>query len=81
MMAKAKVKLTRHPPRRTLTKQQAVRHLIHAAGRMIATGEDPFAIHLLIQSADKILIDLAKKAGRKLVHTWGELIQPEYKEQ
>jgi hypothetical protein len=80
MMAKPKVKLPRHPPRRTLTKQRAVRHLIHAAGRMAAAGEDPFAIQLLIQSADKLLIDLAKKAGRKLPFTWNELIKPEYKD-
>ena len=79
MMAKAQVKVIRHPPRRTLTKQQAVRHLIHAAGRMIAAGEDPFAIHILIQSADKLLIDLGKKAGRDLKFTWGELVRPEYK--
>lgn len=79
-MAKTKVKLPRHPPKRTITKQQAARHLIHCAGRMIAAREDPFAIHLLIQSADKLLIDLAKKTGRKLVFRWDEFIKPEYKD-
>src|ERR671933_594726 len=48
-------------PRRALDKREAVRHLIHTAIRLIATMEDPFAIHLLIHSADKILIDIAKK--------------------
>jgi hypothetical protein len=78
-MAKAKTKLARLPPKRTITKQQAVRHLIHCAGRMIAAGEDPFAIHVLIQSADKLLIDLGKKMGKKLVINWAESVKPEYK--
>lgn len=47
---------------------------------MLAAAEDPFAIHLLIQSADKLLIDLSKKTGRKLVFTWDEFIKPEYKD-
>jgi hypothetical protein len=81
MMARAKIKLPgRLPPKRTITKQQAVRHLIHSAGRMIAAREDPFAIHLLIQSADKLLIDLAKKTGPKLSFNWDEFVKPEYKD-
>jgi hypothetical protein len=80
-MAKARTKLPgRLPPKRTITKQQAVRHLIHSAIRMIAAREDPFAIQLLIQSADKLLIDLAKKAGRKLAFNCGEFLKPEYKD-
>jgi hypothetical protein len=79
-MAKSKIELPRRPPKRTITKQQAVRHLIHSACRMIAAREDPFAIHLLIQSADKILIDLAKKIDRKLVFSWDAYIKPEYKD-
>jgi hypothetical protein len=64
----------RGAPRRRLTKQQAVRHLIHGAVRLLAAGEDPFATHLLIQSADKLLIDLAKhSATRKLVYDWTAL--------
>jgi hypothetical protein len=78
-MAKPKVKLQRTAPRRTLTKKQAIRHLIHCAGRMFAAREDPFAIHLQIQSADKLLIDLAKKRKRPLVFSWDELIKPEYR--
>ena len=69
----------RLPPKRMITKQQAVRHLIHSAGRLIAAREDPFAIHLLIQSADKLLIDLAKKTHQELVFSWTELVKPEYK--
>jgi hypothetical protein len=52
--------IKRLEPRRRITKKQAVRHLIHAAVRMIAAAEDPFAIHLVIHSADKLLLDLSK---------------------
>jgi hypothetical protein len=79
-MARTKVKLSRSAPKRTITKQQAVRHLIHSAVRLICAREDPFAIHLLVQSADKLLIDLAKKTKRKLPFTWGEFVKPKYKD-
>jgi hypothetical protein len=77
-MAKHKIKLSRQPPKRTLTKRNAVRHLIHSAVRLICAEEDPFAVHLLVQSADKLLIDLAKKTKRKLPFKWGEFVKPEY---
>ena len=71
----------RDAPRRRLTKQQAVRHLIHAAVRLVVAGEDPFATHMLIQSADKLLIDLAKRsAAGKLAHDWTKIMKPEYKD-
>jgi hypothetical protein len=81
-MAKAKDKLPggRLPAKRTITKQQAIRHLIHAAVRMIAAGEDPFAIQLMVQSADKLLIDVAKKKKQALPFTWGSFVKPEYKD-
>jgi hypothetical protein len=79
-MAKTKTKLPgRRPPKRTITKQQAIRHLIHAAVRMIAAGEDPFAIQLIVHSADKLLIDVAKKQKRKLAFNWVKFVKPEYK--
>ena len=53
-------------PRRTLDKREALRHLIHTAIRLIAEMGDPFAVHLLVHSADKILIDLAKQKGHEL---------------
>lgn len=76
-MPRPAIPLKRDPPKRTLTKRQAVRHLIHAAIRLSAAREDPFAIHLLIQSADKILIDLSKRLGQPLAFDWAELIRPE----
>jgi hypothetical protein len=74
-------KITREPPRRTMRKQEAVKHLLHSAIRLIAAREDPFAIHLLIQSADKLLIDLAKHAKKPLNLNWGESFRPEYQKQ
>ena len=52
-MAKSKIKLPRLPPKRSIIKQQAVRHLIHSA--VCCAGEDPFAIQLSVQSADELL--------------------------
>jgi hypothetical protein len=65
-------------PRRTLDKQEAIRHLIHTAIRLIAKREDPFAIHVLVHSADKMLIDMAKKRGQELHFDWEWYIKPEY---
>jgi hypothetical protein len=69
----------RAPPNRHLDKAEAVRHLLHAAVRMFAIGEDPFAIHLLIQSAEKLLIDLAKNRGIDLAFDWETVIKAEYR--
>lgn len=71
--------INRTPPRRHLDKQEAIRHLIHAAFRLIAAGEDPFAIHLLIQSAEKLLLDVARKRGRTLGFDWEGKVRPEHK--
>jgi len=61
-----------------LNKQEAIRRLIHAAIRMLAAEEDPFAVHLLIQSADKTLIDVAKKLGKELRVDWELFIKDEH---
>jgi hypothetical protein len=53
----------RGPPKRLLSKQEGVRHILHSAIRGTLRCEDPFAIHLLAQSAEKILIDVNTKAG------------------
>ncbi len=65
-------------PRRTLNKREAVRHVIHTAIRLIARMEDPFAVHLLVHSADKTLIDLAKQTGHELQVDWELYIKDEY---
>ncbi len=44
-------------------------------------GEDPFAMHLLIQSADKLLIDIAKHTpSKQLQMEWTDVVKPEYKD-
>ena len=63
---------------RTLDKQEAIRHLIHTAIRLIANREDPFAIHVLVHSADKMLIDMAKQRGQELRVDWENYVKPEY---
>src|ERR1700722_19676004 len=62
-------------PRRTLDKREAVRHLIHTAIRLIVAKEDPFAIHLLVQSAEKLLHDLAKKQNKMLRVYWEDYVK------
>ena len=65
-------------PRRTLDKREALRHLIHTAIRLITRMEDPFAVHLLVHSADKVLIDLARQTGHELRVDWKLYIKDEY---
>lgn len=65
-------------PRRTLDKQEALRHLVHSAIRLMVRMEDPFAVHLLVHSADKVLIDLAKQNGHELRVDWELYIKDEY---
>jgi hypothetical protein len=65
-------------PRRTLNKHEAIRHLIHTSVRLIMTQEDPFAVHLLVHSADKMLIDIAGKRGQELKVDWELYIKDEY---
>lgn len=68
--------------RRTLDKQEAIRHLIHTGIRlMIVKREDPFAVHLLAQSADKMLIDMAKARGQELHLDWEHHIKPEHRQE
>jgi hypothetical protein len=62
---------------RTINKQEAVTHLLHAAIRMIQNEEDPYAIHLIVQSADKLLLDLGKQMNKQLAHELGIFISVE----
>jgi len=41
--------------------------------------EDPFTIHLLVHSADKMLIDFAKKQNRPLQMDWEDYIKPKHR--
>jgi len=66
-------------PKRQLDKKEAVRHMIHGAVRLIVAEEDPFIIHMLVQSADKVLIDIANHDKKPLAFDWAEYIRPEKK--
>jgi hypothetical protein len=70
--------IDRGPPRRYLDKQEAIRHLVHGAIRLVMAKEDPFVIQLIAHSADKLLIDVAKKKGTCLELDWELYIKDEY---
>ena len=53
--------------------------MLHATFRLIMAEEDPFAIHLLIQSCDKIVTDYAEKSGKKLSFDFGAHVRPDKK--
>jgi hypothetical protein len=61
---------------RKIDKKEAIRHLIHCAIRMVAAQEDAFAIHLLVHSAEKLLMDVAKQTDQKLMFNWEDWIVP-----
>jgi hypothetical protein len=65
----------REPPLRYISKEEGVRHILHAAIRSVFYGEDPFAIHLLGQSAEKVLLDCLKNA--KIEDPLLSLLKPE----
>jgi hypothetical protein len=50
--------------------------MVHAAVRMLMAREDPFAIHFLLQAADKVLIDLAANGGKELLFNWDRYLKP-----
>jgi hypothetical protein len=62
-------------PKRKIGKQEAIRRLIHTAIRMVMNEEDPFAVHLLIHSADKSLTELAGRRGADLALNWKEYVK------
>jgi hypothetical protein len=50
----------REEPNRVITKLEGVRRVLHSTIRCQLAGEDPFAIHILAQSAENVVIDLLK---------------------
>jgi hypothetical protein len=70
----------RKEPDRTITRLQATRHLIHAAIRMTFWEEDPFAVHLTVSSANRVLTDLATANGVTLEFDWNSRLKDEYKQ-
>jgi hypothetical protein len=48
-----------------MDKKRGLRHLIHAAIRLVFEGEDPFAINVIAQSAEKVELDLLRHWGHE----------------
>jgi hypothetical protein len=68
----------REPGYREIDKQQAIRHLLHSSIRLDFDEEDPFAVHLICQSCDKLILDLAKHRQIVLQSDWSTLLKPEF---
>jgi hypothetical protein len=60
---RAAIAANRNPPDRTISKLDAVRHLLHASIRLLLNEEDPFVVHMAAQSCDKLIIDLSNIRG------------------
>lgn len=54
----------RDEPDRFITKLEGVRHVLHCAIRCTLAGEDPFAINILAQSAEKVVVDILSANGK-----------------
>jgi hypothetical protein len=55
-------------PNRFITKLEGVRHVLHSAIRCQLAGEDPFAVHILAQSAEKVDWGVTGTTQRLLEH-------------
>ena len=71
----------RAPPRRHISKQEAIRHLLHSGIRLIMKKEDPFAVHLIVHSADKMILDISKSRGEYPRTDWKLYIKDEYRKE
>jgi hypothetical protein len=68
----------RGAPDREIDKIQAIRHLLHASIRMLFWEEDPFALHLVCQSCDKLILDCMEADGIQPKADFADYIKPEY---
>ncbi|SRR6266404_999949 len=68
----------RSPPDREIDKLQAIRHLLHSSIRLLLWEEDPFALHLICQSCDKLIIDCMKADGIESPVNFAAHVKPEY---
>jgi hypothetical protein len=67
--------LERGEPNRLITKLEGVRHILHSAIRCHLAGEDGFAVNILAQSAERVLIDSLKANG--ISDPFYSLLKPE----
>jgi hypothetical protein len=68
----------RAPPKRFMERLEAIQHLLHASIRMFFWEEDPFALHVIIHSCNRLLTDYAKKKNIFLTFDWRDVIRTEY---
>ncbi len=68
----------RPPPKRLMDKLEAIRHLLHASIRMFFWQEDPFALHVILYSCDRLLADYVKKKNIFVTFDWKDYIKDEY---
>jgi len=68
----------RDPPDREIDKLQAIRHLLHSSIRLLFWEEDPFALHLICQSCDKLIIDCMEVDGIDSPVDFASRIKSEY---
>jgi hypothetical protein len=61
-----------------LTKQQGLRQIIHAAIRSTLASEDPYAIHLLVKSAETVLSELIRARRLSDPLPLRDFIKPEF---
>jgi hypothetical protein len=66
-------------PKFYIDKKQGLRHLLHSAIRMTLDEEDAFAINMLAQAADKVLLDMLKHARIDDPTEFEDRIVPEHR--
>ena len=71
--------IERGPSIREIDKLQAIRHLLHASIRMLFADEDPFALHLVCQSCDKLISDCIKVDNFNTSSFMDSIVIPEYR--
>lgn len=68
----------RDPPDREIDKLQAIRNLLHSSIRLLFWEEDPFALHLICQSCDKLIVDCMAADGIQSPVNFADHVKPEY---
>jgi hypothetical protein len=72
------IKVQRRPSDREIDKLQAIRHLLHASIRMLFWEEDPFALHIVSQSCDKLITDCIKQDNLHTTVEFARFVKPQY---
>ena len=68
----------RPPPKRLMDKLEAIRHLLHASIRMFFWQEDPFALHVILYSCDRLITDYVRHKNIYVTFDWRDYIKDEY---